>query len=233
MSIAQLVPRQLNELSDCYLPPQIIAKYGRHIVACVVKFIDKEKLNINESTKKLPPLSDKPSSVQEMDMDVARLSTSVDKNDNHELLMLQQQHAAGGQVGTNGQINSTAMWAQKYGANHQPPPAAAVAAVELRQHTQQQQQTQHQHQQQQNQSNNTSTTTTNNNTSSLPQIERFSEYRIDNATTISELESIRNRLLILVERTEDRLTEKRVVDAMSNYGEENLEILTTGELMLH
>jgi len=231
MSIAQLVPRQLNELSDCYLPPQIIAKYGRHIVACVVKFIDKEKLNINESTKKLPPLSDKPSSVQEMDMDVARLSTSVDKNDNHELLMLQQQHAAGGQVGTNGQINSTAMWAQKYGANHQPPPAAAVAAVELRQHTQQQQQTQHQHQQQQNQSNNTSTTTTNNNTSSLPQIERFSEYRIDNATTISELESIRNRLLILVERTEDRLTEKRVVDAMSNYGEENLEILTTGELM--
>jgi len=243
MSIAQLVPRQLNELSDCYLPPSIIDKYGRHIVACVVKFVDKEKLNLNESTtKKLGSGlggNEKPSSVQEMDRDVARLSTSVDKNDNHELLMLQQQHAAGGQVGTNGQINSTAMWAQKYGANHQPPPppppAAVAAAIELRQQTQQKQQQQQQQQQQQHQSNNstaTATTTTNNNSSApLPQIERFSEYRIDNATTISELESIRNRLLTLVERTEDRLTEKRLVDAMSQYGEENLESLSTEELM--
>jgi len=231
-------------LSDCYLPPSTIAKYGRHIVACVVKFVDKEKLILNEGTNKLPSLSDKPSSVQEMDRDVARLS-SVDKIDNQAFeqslaqsrggngqQQLPQQQPGVGQ-GTNGHINNTANWAQKYGVNHQPPPpppATVAAAIELRQQTQQQQQ-QQQRQQQQNQSNTTATNTTNNSVAPLPQIERFSEYRIDNATTISELESIRNRLLTLVERTEDRINEKRLVDAMSQYGEENLESLTTEELM--
>ena len=36
-------------------------------------------MNLNNGTEKLPLPSDKPSSVQEMDRDVVRLSSSVDK----------------------------------------------------------------------------------------------------------------------------------------------------------
>ena len=87
---------------------------------------------------------------------------------------------------------------------------------------------QQQHQQQQNRNN---ARGANSGISNQPIIERFSEYRIDNATTISQLEAMRRRLMTLLERTEERLKEKRLADAMSLYGEENLEQLSTDELI--
>ena len=92
--------------------------------------------------------------------------------------------------------------------------------------------TSNQHQRQQSRRNDvTSNHNTANNSGSLSAMERFSEYRIDNATSINDLETIRRRLMTLLDRTEERLKEKRLMDAMAQYGEENLEHLSMEELM--
>jgi hypothetical protein len=62
----------------------------------------------------------------------------------------------------------------------------------------------------------------------LPIQERWSEYKIDAAKSISELELIRHRLLTLLEKTNTRLKEMRVQRALGNElgvkGAENLSI---------
>jgi len=69
-------------------------------------------------------------------------------------------------------------------------------------------------------------------TSGLPVRERFSEYQIDNASSITELESIRRRLLTLLDRTEIRLRGMRVAEALyGTFGKGNMEGLSTEELM--
>jgi hypothetical protein len=69
-------------------------------------------------------------------------------------------------------------------------------------------------------------------TSGLPFRERFSEYQIDNASSITELESIRRRLLTLLDRTETRLRGMRVADALSiTFGKDSVEALSTEELI--
>ena len=69
-------------------------------------------------------------------------------------------------------------------------------------------------------------------TSGLPVRERFSEYQIDNASSITELESIRRRLLTLLDRTEIRLRGMRVAEALAGtFGKGNMEGLSTEELM--
>eukprot|EP00984_Skeletonema_dohrnii_P010426 scaffold4055_cov129-Skeletonema_dohrnii-CCMP3373.AAC.2 len=50
----------------------------------------------------------------------------------------------------------------------------------------------------------------------LPNLERWSEYRIDAAKSITELEAIRHRLLSLLEKTNSRLKEMRVQRALQN-----------------
>ncbi|KAL3811788.1 hypothetical protein ACHAXA_005179 [Cyclostephanos tholiformis] len=65
-----------------------------------------------------------------------------------------------------------------------------------------------------------------------PARERFSEYRIDNAASIAELESIRRRLLNLVDRVDARLKDMRFAEAMSSiFGKETIDELSTQELM--
>ena len=65
-----------------------------------------------------------------------------------------------------------------------------------------------------------------------PARERFSEYRIDNASSIAELESIRLRLLTLVDRADVRLREMRFAEALiGSFGKETIEELSTHELM--
>mmetsp|Transcript_8586 Transcript_8586/g.18319 ORF Transcript_8586/g.18319 Transcript_8586/m.18319 type:complete len:962 (+) Transcript_8586:459-3344(+) len=53
----------------------------------------------------------------------------------------------------------------------------------------------------------------------LPAIERWSEYRIDKAASIEDLESIRHRLMSLLERVDGRLEKKRVNKAILTLGE--------------
>ncbi len=66
----------------------------------------------------------------------------------------------------------------------------------------------------------------------IPERERFSEYRIDDAASIAELESIRLRLLTLVDRADARLREMRFAEALIGYfGKETTEELSTRELM--
>ncbi|KAL7551643.1 hypothetical protein ACHAWF_014834, partial [Thalassiosira exigua] len=65
-------------------------------------------------------------------------------------------------------------------------------------------------------------------------MERWSERRIDAASAVDELESIRRRLLTLVDRVDDRLNEKRLVEALAEAGSvcrEDLKELTTQELI--
>ena len=102
--------------------------------------------------------------------------------------------------------------------NMNPPPTVHVS-------------TPNQHQRQQSRRNEATSNHNTANSSNLPAIERFSEYRIDNATSINDLETIRRRLMTLLDRTEERLKEKRLMDAMAQYGEENLEQLSMEELM--
>jgi len=66
----------------------------------------------------------------------------------------------------------------------------------------------------------------------LPNLERFSEYRIDDANSITELEAIRHRLLILVERTNTRLKDMRVRQALGReIGVKGVEKLSIKELV--
>jgi len=66
----------------------------------------------------------------------------------------------------------------------------------------------------------------------IPARERFSEYRIDNAASIAELESIRLRLLTLVDRADVRLREMRFAEALiGTFGKETIKELSTHELM--
>jgi len=66
----------------------------------------------------------------------------------------------------------------------------------------------------------------------LPNLERWSEYRIDAAKSITELEAIRHRLLSLLEKTNSRLKEMRVQRALQNeIGSKNAEKLSTKELI--
>jgi len=46
-------------------------------------------------------------------------------------------------------------------------------------------------------------------------LERFSEYRIEKASSIDDLKTIRHRLMLLVDRVNDRLTEMRVKELLS------------------
>ncbi len=68
----------------------------------------------------------------------------------------------------------------------------------------------------------------------VPAIERFSEYRIDKATSVNDLESIRRRLLSLVERVNLRLKEKRLAEVVAQFTQaedDKLQNLTVVELM--
>ncbi|KAL7455799.1 hypothetical protein ACHAWC_010645 [Mediolabrus comicus] len=66
----------------------------------------------------------------------------------------------------------------------------------------------------------------------LPDLERCSEYRINAAKSITELEAIRHRLLTLLERTNSRLKEMRVQRALGNeIGIQNPEKLSIKELV--
>ena len=66
----------------------------------------------------------------------------------------------------------------------------------------------------------------------IPARERFSEYRIDNAASIAELESIRLRLLTLVDRADVRLREMRFAEALAgSFGKETIKELSTHDLM--
>jgi hypothetical protein len=49
----------------------------------------------------------------------------------------------------------------------------------------------------------------------LPSLERLSEFRIDQASSIDDLEWIRRRLLLLLDRVNARLTEKRVKESLT------------------
>lgn len=63
-------------------------------------------------------------------------------------------------------------------------------------------------------------------------LERFSEYRIDAAKSITELEAIRHRLLILLERTNTRLKDMRVQKALGRAaGVSGAEKLSIKELV--
>ena len=70
--------------------------------------------------------------------------------------------------------------------------------------------------------------TTTKGTDALPTLERWSEYRIDAAKSINELEAIRHRLLSLLEKTNVRLKEMRVQKALGN----TLDIEGAGKLSI-
>ncbi len=66
--------------------------------------------------------------------------------------------------------------------------------------------------------------------------ERWSEYRIDAAATPAELETIRSRLLKLVDRVGDRLRDKSLAESLDQIGgksdaTKNLKELTMPDLM--
>lgn len=66
----------------------------------------------------------------------------------------------------------------------------------------------------------------------LPNLERCSEYRINAAKSITELEAIRHRLLTLLETTNSRLKEMRVQRALGNeIGIQNPEKLSIKQLV--
>lgn len=69
-----------------------------------------------------------------------------------------------------------------------------------------------------------------------PSLERLSEYRIDKASSINDLESIRRRLLLLLDRVNVRLREKRVKESLiqcfsGSFSSENIKDLSMQDLI--
>ncbi len=70
----------------------------------------------------------------------------------------------------------------------------------------------------------------------LPSLERLSEFHIDQASSIEDLEWIRRRLLLLLDRVNARLTEKRVKESLTQcssgrFSSSNIDQLSMPDLM--
>ena len=200
------VPTSPIELS--YLPPAFVQKYGAELLGHIKAFITVKKLERYVNTRT-------PAARASLDGIVTQISPLANN--------AAAQPASN--TANNAGLNKTNLRTTGLSHNNSIPPGMRPTA-------------------QQNTSgvsrNNQATTNTN---AAQPapaaapskHLERWSEYRIDAAETIDDLEFIRRRLLSLVERVDHRLKEKRLAEALAQMVEVddtgNVEELTTRELM--